>query len=144
LPRIWRRETFVRAFAGRARFDSRREDALPFLYGIAANLIRRHRRSESRMLRAYARTVVAEIAPGASEASEVPALAEALRELRSEEREVLLLFAWADLDYEQIAEALAIPVGTVRSRLSRARSRVRERLRGTQGPTREEAAPWTS
>ena len=137
-------ETFTRAFAARARFDSRREHALPFLYGIAANLIRRHRRSEARMLRAYARSAAAETAPGAIEGSDVSAVAEALRELRPEEREVLLLFAWADLEYEQIAQALGIPVGTVRSRLSRARSRVRERLGAQPRTTREEAPRCTS
>ena len=57
-----------------------------------------------------------------------PVLAAALADLRSDEREVLLLFAWADLGYEEIAAALGIPTGTVRSRLSRARRRVRELL----------------
>ena len=48
--------------------------------------------------------------------------------LSREERDVLLLFAWADLSYEQIAEALTLPIGTVRSRLNRARTRMREEL----------------
>ena len=55
-------------------------------------------------------------------------LSEALLSLPPEEREVLLLFAWADLEYAAIAEALAIPLGTVRSRLHRARSNVRAAL----------------
>ena len=46
--------------------------------------------------------------------------------LSREERDVLLLFAWVDLSYEQIAEALTLPVGTVRSRLNRARTRMRD------------------
>src|SRR5262245_11487226 len=46
---------FVEAFAGRTRFDSSRADARPWLYGIATNLIHRHRRTEARRLRAYAR-----------------------------------------------------------------------------------------
>ena len=57
-----------------------------------------------------------------------PALALALATLRSDERDVLLLFAWAELTYAEIAEALGVPVGTVRSRLSRARARFRELL----------------
>jgi RNA polymerase sigma-70 factor (ECF subfamily) len=57
-----------------------------------------------------------------------PAVAEALSVLSREERDVLLLFAWADLSYEQIAAALSLPVGTVRSRLSRARTRMRDEL----------------
>jgi RNA polymerase sigma factor (sigma-70 family) len=47
------------------------------------------------------------------------------------ERGVLLLIAWADLSYDETAQALGIPVGTVRSRLSRARRKVREALSGT-------------
>jgi len=57
-----------------------------------------------------------------------PALAEGLLRLSADEREVLLLFAWADLGYEQIAEALAVPVGTVKSRLNRARAALRAAL----------------
>ena len=53
---------------------------------------------------------------------------EALRSLGRDEREALLLLAWADLSYEQIAVALAVPIGTVRSGLSRARGRMRHRL----------------
>ena len=60
--------------------------------------------------------------------SDEPPVAEALAVLSREERDVLLLFAWADLSYEQIAEALTLPIGTVRSRLNRARARMREEL----------------
>ncbi|NUR89795.1 MAG: winged helix-turn-helix transcriptional regulator, partial [Nonomuraea sp.] len=42
------------------------------------------------------------------------------------DRDVLLLVAWAELSYGEVADALKIPVGTVRSRLSRARKKVRE------------------
>jgi RNA polymerase sigma-70 factor (ECF subfamily) len=55
-------------------------------------------------------------------------LAHALAELPDGSRDVLLLVAWAELSYEETAEALAIPVGTVRSRLSRARRQVRRAL----------------
>ena len=137
-------ETFVCAFAARARYERTREDALPFLYGIAANLIRRHRRSEERMLRAYARAVAAVPASAAAEGSGMAALASVLRELRPAEREVLLLFAWVGLDYGQVAEALGIPVGTVRSRLSRARARLRERIEPPPRARREEVPRCTS
>jgi RNA polymerase sigma factor (sigma-70 family) len=128
-------ETFVRAFAGRARFDTRRTSALPWLLGIAVNLISRHYRDEERQLRAYARTGVDPVL-GNEEAADTrldaaaskQRLAAALADLRAEERDVLLLHAWAELGYDEIAEALGIPVGTVRSRLSRARAHVRERL----------------
>jgi RNA polymerase sigma-70 factor (ECF subfamily) len=128
-------EVFVIAFRSRARYDQTAPDARPWLFGIAANLARRHWRTERRRLRAYARTGTDPLA-GANEdldqrvdaAAAAPALAAALAALRAEEREVLLLFAWADLGYDEIAAALDIPIGTVRSRLSRARSHVRELL----------------
>jgi RNA polymerase sigma-70 factor (ECF subfamily) len=55
-----------------------------------------------------------------------PMIAAALAQLSTDERDVLLLFAWADLRYEEIAVALQMPIGTVRSRLNRARGRLRE------------------
>ena len=119
-------EVFAQAFAGRARFDPEAGEPIAYLYGIASNLLRRHRRTESRMLRAYARAGAEGQAAG-PEAGD-PAIAAALLELRPQEREVLLLYAWAGLTYEQIAAALGIALGTVRSRLSRGRERVRRRL----------------
>jgi RNA polymerase sigma factor (sigma-70 family) len=128
-------ETFALAFRRRGSYDGRRANARPWLFGIATNLLRRHRRTERRKLLAYARTGVdpdLALDPG-YEAAEArmeaqaagPALALALASLHSGERDVLLLYAWSDLTYAEIADALAIPVGTVRSRLSRARSRFR-------------------
>ena len=126
-------ETFVLAFRLRDRFDHHAVDARPWLFGITANLVRRHWRTERRRLRAYARTGVD---PVCDETAEVerridalaagPQLAAALASLSGREREVLLLFAWADLSYEEISTALGVPAGTVRSRLSRARAHVRE------------------
>jgi RNA polymerase sigma-70 factor (ECF subfamily) len=52
----------------------------------------------------------------------------AVADLPAEQREVLLLVAWADLDYAGIARALGVPPGTVRSRLHRARQRLRRQL----------------
>jgi RNA polymerase sigma factor (sigma-70 family) len=130
-------ETFLQAFESRKRFDTSRPDALPWLFGIAINLLRHHLRDEERQLRAYARTGVDPIATDerADERldaqAEGPALAAALADLRAEERDVLLLHAWADLDYAAVAEALDVPVGTVRSRLSRARDHVRAHLTPT-------------
>lgn len=130
-------ETFARAFRGRVHFDRRRDSALPWLYGIAANLLRMHRRAEERRLLAYARTAGsqgAETPPDADsderlDASALrPALAAALADLSHGEREVLLLHAWAELSPAEIALALDISAGTVRSRLHRARAHVAERL----------------
>jgi RNA polymerase sigma factor (sigma-70 family) len=128
-------ETFARALCGVAHYDEDRGDALPWLFGIAANLARRHRRTEVRRLRAYARTGRDPLqdehgdAPARLDAAAAgPRLAAALAELRADDREALLLFAWAELRYEEIALALRIPVGTVRSRLHRARQTLRAHL----------------
>lgn len=121
-------ETFTRAFAARVRIDERYESALPYLLGIAAHLVGRHRRSEERMLRAFARSGCWPDSTPPAEAADTRDLAAALASLKPGERNVLLLVAWADLEYEQVAAALGIPVGTVRSRLSRGRARLRDRL----------------
>ena len=126
-------ETFRVAFDERARFDPARGDAGPWLYGIATNLLRRWFRSRSR----------ARLAPGADEhdfAEEAlgraeaallgPELAAALRDVAGADRDALLLHAWADLTYTEIAEATGVPVGTVRSRIHRARTRLRSHLEG--------------
>jgi RNA polymerase sigma factor (sigma-70 family) len=135
-------ETFLAAFRRRKRYDLRRADARPWLYGIAANVIGKHRRAEVRMLRAFARTGADPVAAGHADLvdSRVCAaavqrdLAAALAGLPTGDRDVLLLIAWADLSYEETAAALGIPVGTVRSRLHRARRKVRGAL-GGQDPT---------
>jgi RNA polymerase sigma-70 factor (ECF subfamily) len=65
-----------------------------------------------------------------------PQLTQALRSLPVADREALLLFAWAELSYQEIALALDVPLGTVRSRIHRARARVREQVvLNSQGET---------
>lgn len=126
-------EVFTTAFARRHSYDVERPNALPWLYGIAANLTRRHVRDEEQELRARARTflhpAVADDPPNelARHVLE-PTLARALAELEPRDREVLLLFAWAGLTYEDISHALDLPLGTVKSRLNRARGLVRAAL----------------
>jgi RNA polymerase sigma factor (sigma-70 family) len=129
-------ETFAQAFAGRARYDPTKADARPWLYGIASRLLRRHWRNEERRLRAYARTGVDPLTRSDTAASD-PALARALADLSRDERDTILLHAWADLGYEEIAQATGVPVGTVRSRLHRARGRLREALNGAPSVVRD-------
>lgn len=112
-------EAFARAFAARKRYDLTQPNALPWLLGIATNLLRRHWRTEKRRLTAYAK-VAAQHVDGVDAATAEEAIA-AVARLPRRQREVVLLHVWADLSYEQIARALDIPVGTVRSRLHRAR-----------------------
>lgn len=128
-------ETFLVAFRKRARYDLGRADARPWLYGIASNLISGHRRSETRRLKALARQAPERAAGFEDRSAERvtadrlrPALAAALAGLGSAERDLLLLVAWADLTYEEAAQALGIPIGTVRSRLSRTRTKIRRSL----------------
>lgn len=126
-------ETFLIAFRRRRRYDTARASARPWLYGIAAKLIGGHRRSEERALRALVRSGGAPMDPLGESwsersderiAAQVP-LAGALAALSPGDRHVLLLVAWADLSYQEVSEALRIPLGTVRSRLNRARRKVR-------------------
>ncbi|MEV4569201.1 RNA polymerase sigma factor [Nonomuraea sp. NPDC049419] len=140
-------ETFTRAFETRHRYESGRTQALPWLYGITTNLIGLHRRAEVRGYRALARTgedpVIAafdeRVAAKVSASSTRQSLAAALAKLGRGERDVLLLIAWGDLTYEETAQALGVPVGTVRSRLSRARRKVAHALGGANPTeTREE------
>jgi RNA polymerase sigma-70 factor (ECF subfamily) len=128
-------ELFRVAFERRSTYDTEREDARPWLYGIATRLLARHRRSEARRIAAIARLLAGRVTAGDVEervasmvdASELwPAMAVAIERLPDVERDVLLLRVWEELSYEEIAAALDVPVGTVRSRLNRARSRLRE------------------
>lgn len=128
-------ETFLVAFDKRARYDASRPDARPWLFGIATNLLHRHHRRELRQLRAYARSAsdpVLDAFDGVEarvDASSIRReLVDALTRVPVEELDALLLFAWADFSYAEIAEALEVPIGTVRSRLSRARARLRTAL----------------
>jgi RNA polymerase sigma factor (sigma-70 family) len=128
-------EVFRIAFEKRGTYDGTRPDARPWLYGIATKLIARHRRSEARRIRATAR-LLARDAPSRDVAEEVaatidvqqlwPTVADAVAHLPDEERDALLLYVWEELPYEAIATALDVPIGTVRSRLNRARQRLRE------------------
>jgi RNA polymerase sigma-70 factor (ECF subfamily) len=122
-------ETFALAFAGRRRFRPLGNSALPWLYGIAANLVARHHRAETRRLRAYA-------SHGALPAEELDTesllgrlaaadcgrqLADALGALRPADRETLLLSAISDLTHAEVGEALGVAAGTVAARLHRMR-----------------------
>ena len=128
-------ELFRIAFERRKTFDASRASALPWLYGIGSNVLLKHRRGEARRLRANAR-MAANIAAAEGRASAAaldarllfPRVADAIATLPNDERATLLLFAWEELPYQSVAEALDVPIGTVRSRLNRARAHLRELL----------------
>jgi RNA polymerase sigma factor (sigma-70 family) len=126
-------ETFLIAFQRRTSFNPDSDDARPWLYGIATTLLKKHARLEAASWKGIVAAGSAEVAEDAIEAlgsrldaeASVRALGAALRRMQARDRDVLLLHAWADLDYEGIAQALDVPIGTVRSRLNRARRLLR-------------------
>ena len=116
-------DVFRIAFERRASFDTARESARPWLYGIATNLIARHRRSEGRRLRAMAALaslasrrieggddVVGDRAAQSLDAeNEWSTIVDAIDVLPDAERHTLMLYVWEDLSYEDIATALDVP-----------------------------------
>ncbi|MCE7010804.1 CU044_5270 family protein [Kibdelosporangium philippinense] len=127
-------QTMLVAFDQRRRFDLSQHNALPWLYGIAANLLRRHTRTEERRHRALAKSAADTILESHAESvtdrvtAAAQPLGKALAKLPAAEREIVLLVAWESLSYEEIAVALDIPIGTVCSRLHRARTKLRRAL----------------
>lgn len=135
-------EAFLTAWERRASFEPERASLKAWLFGIATNLLRQHARSEGRRLRAWAREhgrrtatdhVDERTASAVDARSVVTDLAETLAGLRPGERDVLLMVAWADLSAAEIAEVTETPVATVRTRLFRARTKLRARLSGQEG-----------
>jgi RNA polymerase sigma-70 factor (ECF subfamily) len=133
-------ETFLIAFRKRSSFVGE-ESARPWLLGIATRVIHRYRSSEERQWRASVAEPAQVVA--SHEASSDAALdaSSAMRRLgpriaalSPRERDVLLLFAWEGLTYEQIAAALSIPIGTVRSRLNRVRQKLAPPESGPAAP----------
>ncbi|MET8881102.1 RNA polymerase sigma factor [Streptomyces rubiginosohelvolus] len=126
-------ETFLAAWRTREQVRAEGGPLGPWLLGIATNKARNHRRGVGRRLAFLARQPKPEETADFAEASaerldhqrELAAVRAVLDRLRGPEREVLALCVWAGLDYAQTADALGVPVGTVRSRLSRARKRLR-------------------
>jgi RNA polymerase sigma factor (sigma-70 family) len=133
-------EAFATAYRRRAAFQPERGSLRSWLYGIAVNVVRGHWRDEQQLLELDARLARDSLGPlpapefcdAADErvivATLAPRIAGALAALNHDQREVLLLHAWADLSHEEIAAALGIAQGTARSRLSRARAALRAQL----------------
>jgi RNA polymerase sigma factor (sigma-70 family) len=125
-------EVFLRAFRQRASYEPRFPTARPWLLGIAAHVIADHHRNEVRRLRALERESMSQPSASANPGLDAPELsaelAAALRRLSLGDREALLLTVWGELSYEETAAALNIAVGTVRSRIARARAFLRSEL----------------
>jgi RNA polymerase sigma factor (sigma-70 family) len=132
--------TFVEAYDRRATYDQEKGSPRAWLFGIAIHLMQRHFRSERRRLRAYGRAVSRyidlgddndEVCDRLDAHAIVGELAGALAALSRGDYEVLTMYCWAELSYEEIAIALQIPTGTVKSRLNRARRELRTYLSPT-------------
>jgi RNA polymerase sigma-70 factor (ECF subfamily) len=120
--------TFTVAFERRGSFRREATTARPWLFGIATNLLRNARRAEQRAIESLARIRPCLSEVGDEHGESAPGLGDALAGLDSGQRDVMLLYAWEELSYEEIAAALHVPVGTVRSRLARARAHLRAAL----------------
>jgi RNA polymerase sigma factor (sigma-70 family) len=127
---------FLAAFRNRGRYQLGRGDARPWLYGIATKVVGQQLRAEGR--RAHLLAVVPVPPPAEFPADEIgdritaerlrPVLLGVLGGLADADRELVFLVAWAGLSYQQAAQALEIPIGTVRSRLHRVRAKVRRAI----------------
>ncbi|CAL9521563.1 RNA polymerase sigma factor [Streptomyces sp. enrichment culture] len=133
--------TFLDAWRLRERLDEEGGSLRPWLLGIATNVTRNTRRAARRHAAAMARLpreepvrdFADEIAGRLDDAAQLDLVRTALARLRRPEREVLALCVWSGLDYAAAAQALGVPVGTVRSRLSRARTKLAKHMEPPEG-----------
>lgn len=132
--------TFLDAWRLRGKVDEEGGSLRPWLLGIATNVTRNTRRAARRHAAALSRLpreeverdFADEVAARLDDRAELALVRAALATLRRAEREVLALCVWSGLDYQAAAEALGVPVGTVRSRLSRARAKLAKHLKSTE------------
>lgn len=123
---------FLEAWRNRDRMELHHDSVLPWLYGIATNVCRNQRRSSARHRQALARLPRPAATPDPSD--DIAARVDDERRMREvlhvisslpkDQRDIVALVAWEGLDYAAAAAALGIPIGTVRSRLARARRRL--------------------
>lgn len=134
-------DVFLAAFGQRKRFNPDAASALPWLYGIAGNILRRRWRSlatTDRLVQSAALHVVVtadshedQVVDRLDSSQDWLSVRTVLEQLPEGDREAILLFAWEELTYPEIASAMGIPVGTVRSRIHRARRHLRAAIDDT-------------
>lgn len=137
-------ETLLVAFSRRDTFDPDKGTVRAWLFGIATNLIHGQQRDEIRGYRAYARAAADTTVPGHEDRATARVAAgtarnrilAALADLSTGDRDALLLVVWGEMSHEEAAAALDVPVGTIGSRMHRARRRLRAALGGTD-PTHD-------
>ena len=141
-------ETFTVAFAQRKTFDARRGDVRPWLFGIAINLLRNHRRAEVARRDLGVRQATRErqaidedpVHDRAVVTGEVTRVANALARIDDDSRALLLLVASTDFNIEQVAESLHISTAATRTRLWRARQQLRAELGASNEHTDESSS----
>lgn len=136
-------EVFEIALSSRAKFTAQHDSALPWLYGIAANVAAKRHRSTLRQRRAFAKaasqTETSTTGPSTGSISRIDAQSAAaklkpfLAALTERDQSILHLFIYSELNMNQIAQALKIPPGTVRSRLHRLRKQLQHQLNTSEG-----------
>ncbi|MFI1360606.1 RNA polymerase sigma factor [Streptomyces sp. NPDC020898] len=135
--------TFLDAWRLRGKLDEEGGSLRPWLLGVATNVTRNTRRAARRHVAAVARLprdeverdFADEVAGRLDDTDQLALVRTALALLRRPEREVLALCVWSGLDYPAAAEALGVPVGTIRSRLSRARTKLAKHVKNLEPPT---------
>ena len=129
--------TFLEVWKARERAAAYDGEALPWIYGVATNVCRNAVRSQRRHLRAVGRLSMDDqpdhaddVADAIDSERRMATVLEGLSQLSARDRDVMMLVAWSGLTYEQAARALNVPIGTVRSRLARARQRLSLSING--------------
>jgi len=141
--------TFLEAWRLRGRLDPDGGSLRPWLHGICVNVARnigradrRHRAAMSRLAPPpTAADFADELADRIDDAARIADTRKAIGRLSRREQEVIELCVWSGLDYAMAAEALGIPVGTVRSRLSRARKKLERLVSPPGGPAPRKEKP---
>lgn len=136
-------ETFLIAFDQRQRFDTSRDSARPWLFGIALNLskmeARRRRRESGAAVRGAEHDELEDFVDSlvrrvdAQRQATSLGLSEVLKQLRPEDLTVLTMSALGEMTHTQIAESLDIPIGTVKSRLHRTVTALRDLFEPNRG-----------
>jgi RNA polymerase sigma factor (sigma-70 family) len=126
---------FLEAWRKRKEVRLQGDSLLPWLYGVATNVLRnrsrslrRYRAALERVPRGVEADFADDVAGRLDDERQMRAVLEAVRQLPTREQDVFALCAWSELSYEEAAVALGVPLGTVRSRLARARARLNTRL----------------
>ncbi len=126
---------FLEAWKSRRRAVALEGSVLPWLYGVATNVCRNHRRSQARAAKAFTRLHLADVEPARLDTTVVDQLEadrrlgralDRLNQLPRGDQDVFVLVCWEELSYAEVAAALKIPIGTVRSRLNRVRQTLRQ------------------